>query len=566
MTLLAAPRAPSAVPSAMATPVAVRRSATTAVLVCLGVALATLPSLAASVDDLRYGAALAELGLLPYAALALLLLAALRHPWAAQLRPGTADVLVAAAALLAAAAVLLVGPVALDNLAYAVRTDLLAVPLVLLAGVCLLFGVRAVVAFPVPLLAALVAWPLPWRALLTPAVGAVEGLTRAALDSLVTAAPWLARRVPVDGDLRLRVDGPGDPFDLVVATPCSGATGMTAVVLTGLVLQYVLHGRPRARATWLLTALVAAFAANLLRLTLLLLVGRVAGERVALDVVHPVAGLVLLNLLLAGLLGGSERFGLRLGLRPEVSGGTPLTAPAPRADRMAAPVLLRRATALLVACGVLACLGTGVGSTRSAFAGPLPAAEAFGSAPYGVEGLTVTSAQEQRWAQRYYGEGSRWTRYRLRPQAASLGFSVWLDAVATPGWAPLRAHPVLDCYRFHGFTLVSVRRPELPGGLLADEVVYRDDEGATWHVLSWTWAVRDAARGLSLERVTLLASSRRTDLPRTDPGGSPTGARARLASVWGAATTGTDPNPGLSSGLRRTAGSLIASHLDRDLS
>ena len=55
-----------------------------------------------------------------------------------------------------------------------------------------------------------------------------------------------------------------------------------------------------------------------------------------------------------------------------------------------------------------------------------------------------------------------------------------------------RAHPLLDCYRFHGFSLSRVSRSVLAAGVLADEVVYRRPDGATWHVLSWQWPVRSS--------------------------------------------------------------------------
>ena len=73
------------------------------------------------------------------------------------------------ACVAAVALVLLaLGPVTAGNHYYALRPDLLALPLVAVAAVCLVFGVRALVAFVAPLAVLLVAWPLPLRAVAEP--------------------------------------------------------------------------------------------------------------------------------------------------------------------------------------------------------------------------------------------------------------------------------------------------------------------------------------------------------------------------------------------------------------
>ena len=536
--------------------------------VALAVVVALPWSLRALVGDFRYAGALGDLVLLPVCAFLLALVAAWRHPWIAALRPGRADWAVAGAALSAAAALLTVGPVVAGNLYYALRPDLLAVPLVAAAAVCLLLGVRALVGLVVPLLLACLTWPLPLRALLEPAAGAATALTSGALRLVLHGLP-LASTVDAPGDLRLSVAGPSGSFEVVVASACSGLTGIAGTLLVGLAAQYVLHGSARARVQWLSTAVVLAWVLNLVRILLLLAVGRLLGEQVALDVVHPVAGLLLLNASFAVLLLAAPRFGLRFGLASPVPADTPLTDPAPVGERMGRASLLRRGAALAVAAGVLGTLNTVLPATSGAYDAAEPAATAFSDAPLAPPGYATGPAQAQPWSRVYFGARSDWTRYRLTPTGRQPAPSVWVDSVTTDDWAALRAHPLLDCYRFHGFSLSRVSRTVLAAGVLADEVVHRRPDGATWHVLSWEWPVRSPDGGpMRHERVVLLASSQRTDLAPApeatdDRAGTPgTGLRALLASRWGSAGSGTDPNPGLAAALRRAADDLVTARLD----
>jgi exosortase/archaeosortase family protein len=538
---------------------AARRSA---LLRTAGVGVATvaaLPfSLAALVTDFRYAAALGEIALIPVCAFALALVAAWRHPWVSQLRAGRADWAVAGAAAALAATLLVVGPVVAGNVYYALRPDLLAVPLVAAAAVCLLCGVRALVAFLLPLLLATLTWPLPLRALLEPAAEGLTEVTAAAVRLSLHVLP-LATPVPGPGDLRLTIAGPDGPFDVIVASACSGIAGIGGMLLVGLAAQYVLHGSARSRALWLSAAVLLAWVLNLGRILLLLGVGRAFGEQVALDVVHPVAGLLLLNVGIAGLLLAAGAFGLRLSLSSPVPMDTPLTDPAPAELRMRRPALARRVAAVTAGAALLGVLNAEVPGTAAAYDASDPAAVAFADAPVGPAGFSVASAQEQAWARAYFGSDSSWTRYRLLPTSTDTGYTMWLDSVTTSDWAALRAHPLLDCYRFHGFDLQSVQRPVLAAGVLADEAVYRRPDGATWHVLSWEWPVKGSGQ-LRHERVVLLASSERTDLAPAVAGDRDTpayggGVRALVASRWGAA--GADPNPALAGALRRTADDLI---------
>lgn len=531
-----------------------------AVLLVLAAALAVaaaLPfSLLSLAQDYSFGAVLGELALVPICALVLAVVAAYRHPWVLHLRGGTADYAVAAAMFVPAVALLAWGPVAAGNHYYALRPDLLAVPLVATAVVCLVFGVRGLVAFVVPLAVTTLVWPLPLRAVMEPLSAGVTTATSTAVEALLSVVP-LATVVPGPGDLRLTVDAPGGAFDVLVASACSGITGIVGMLIIGLCAQYVLHGTPRARITWLAAAVALAWALNLVRILGLLAVGTSLGEGVAMGVVHPVAGLLLLNAAMAFHVASAGRFGLTFALRRALPYDTPLTAPSPADVRRSRGQLTRRVSVLVTGVLALAALGTVVPGTAAAYSGSLPAVRPFADNPSLGPGFVLSEGAEKEWARRYFGRDSSWMRYRAQA-ADDTGYTVWVDSVYTPDWSGLRAHPIVECYSFHGFELVRVARPTLSSGLLADEIVYRRADGATWHVLSWEWAVRTGDQ-IAHERVTLLASSARDDLDPGAPGETTDGGwRGALASKL--ASGGADPNPGLAAALRGNAQEIIEGH------
>ena len=542
-------------------PTGQRRALAGVALVVVAVGAALPFSLLSLAEDYQHGAVLGELVLVPLCAAALAVVSALRHPWVADLRAGRADYAVSACVGSIALVLLALGPVTAGNHYYAMRPDLLALPLIAVAAVCLVFGVRALVAFVAPLAVLTLAWPLPLRAAVEPVTTAVVSLTSAAVQHLLAVLP-LATVVSAPGDLRLTVTGPQGPFDVLVASACSGVGGITGMLLIGLCAQYVLHGPVRARLLWLAAGVALAWSLNVVRIMALLGLGAWRGQHVALDVVHPVAGLVLLNAALLVLLLTARRFGLVLALRRRAPYDTPLTAAAAPDDRMRRAERARRAGAMVAGVLVLAAAGTSIPVTAAAYQAGVPAVTAFAHAPELGPRFTVTDGQEKVWARAYFGADSSWMRYRARPTSGAVGYSMWVDSVLTADWSGLRAHPLLDCYEFHGFELVSTARPTLAAGILADQVVYRRADGATWHVLSWEWPVTTPSGELAHERVTLLASSSSTDvadgLAPSEGDGGLRGALARRLQRTG---SGTDPNPALTAALRADAATAVAGHV-----
>lgn len=551
---------PESAPDAPGAP-SVYRSLAGVVVVAVAVVAALPFSLTALFEDYQHGAVLGELVLVPGCALALALVAASRHRWVVCLRPGRADYAVAGAAGSAALALLAWGPLATGNHYYALRPDLLALPFVAVAAISLVFGIRAMVAFVAPLAVLFLAWPLPWRAVAEPVSAVVASVTSGTVRMLLEVAP-LATVVPGPGDLRLTVPGPDGPFDVLVASACSGMSGIVGMLLIGLCAQYVLHGPLGSRARWLAAALAMAWILNVVRILALLGLGALGGSHLALDVFHPLAGLLLLNVALAVLLVAARRFGLELDLRRPAPYDTPLTSSEALEERMSWIDRGRRGLALACGVAVVAAAGAAIPVSAVAYEAGAPAVTAFADSPDLGPRFAVDDGTEKAWARSYFGTDSTWMRYRARPASAMVGYTVWVDSVVTSDWSGLRAHPLLDCYSFHGFELVTTGRPTLAAGILADEVVYRRADGATWHVLGWEWPVRRGDGSLAHERVTLLASS--TDTAVADEVAAPEesgGLRGVLAQRLARGGSGSDPNPGLTRVLRADASEAIARHV-----
>lgn len=537
------------------------------------IALAYHASLASLLRDWNYQGPLADLALVPPLALGLLVAATLRHRAVGVMRLGRADLVVGGAGLLLAAASLLLAPLATGNYYWAFRPDLLSLPVATVAVVALLFGLRTVVPFAFPLAYLVLAWPLPHAVLLEHVQRGLTGLTAAALRALLAVVP--AARVVEGGpgtDLRLFVPhGLHAGFTLTVASACSGAGSLLGFALVGLANLYLIEGPLRRRLAWLAAGTLAMWAANLVRVLAILAAGRLAGQWVALHVLHPLAGVVLANLTFTLLLAALPRFGLaRRSLRAVRPSDTPLTEPAPPEQRPTPRQLAPRLAAL---AAVTALLGVADGQVAAASAGfahtAEPVAVSFDQEPAAGAAWAVERVGQLDDARAYFGAGATWTRYRLIPQrgpgtpgAPPEPFTVWADAIVTGDLGALAAHPVLACYRLHGYIVLDDQRVTIARGVVGEQLVYQVPEGDRWHVLTWQWPVRGGGGDVLQERMTLLASA---DLRRTGPlpAGAGRGAGALLGAL-NALAPGRDPNPALSRALLGVGAGIVASRTAGD--
>jgi len=515
-------------------------------------------SLQSLLGEWRYETPLADLILVPLLAVGVFAAATRRHPYVGVLRLGWFDLLLATALLGAALALLVVGPVFWSKYFWAMRLDLLALPLFVAGGILLLFGARAIVPFWFPVLSLFLAWPLPYLALLERALG---GFTQATTAAVAAVAPRLGLATPepsAGAGAFLLHHGPRT-FSLSIGSACSGVNALVGFFVLAIFALYFIEGRLSRRLAWLAVGALLVWVANIARILALFAAGSAFGERAAVAVLHPIAGLVALNVAVLLLLGQMRRFHLFWRELEPVHVDSPLAEPAPpekRASttRLAGRVLLLSAAAVTfaVANGQLAAAARGLTNDG------LPAIPAFTARPIAAKGWTIRRAQMIGWAAPYYGSHSSWVRYVLRPARPDRGaFTVWLDAVRSPNLGALDAYTLAHCYAFHGFSVDSARRVDLGDGVVGQSFVYTTSR-TEWHAVSWQWPVRRVGR-VEHERLVLIAASgARPEAGRPSSSG---GASGFVLSLLDLGSPHEDANRPLTRALQGVAAGIVAKRI-----
>ena len=536
------------------------RSGPPARLAIIGVLLllACPLTLRAAWADWKYQSPVAELALVPVMAAAMALAASLRHPFLRTLRMGRADLWLGSI-LLAVVAVLeswaLVQP---GSYLWVLRFDSLALPLVATAAVVLLLGVRSLVVLWAPLAYLTLSWPLPTAAAVELASGPVTRLTSSLVQFALGVLPMTPDSVRQDTDLLIHVQGLHGDVDVAVTSACSGLGGMLGFLVVGIAVLYLFDGRVRDRAAWLGAGLALVLLLNVARILGLVGVTTLLGPRFALDVLHPVAGIILLNLVLAAMLMVAGRFGLvRRPLRPVLS-DNPLHVAGAQQPRRTRLILLRIA-ALVVVTAQLGMLNLQMAQAAPTYRNAdLASIRSLSSQldDSSALGYTTRTVTEQRWARQYFGSDSRWNRFVLESSNRDVP-TVWADVLDTRSLASLRTHSAMSCYRFHQQDVRSRRTVELSNGVLVEAFVV-EMSGGTWHVVTWQRPIDRSGR-VDHERVTLMASSREDAFAREFHRlQGPEGLRRRLVDGLNALRPGNDPNPALSRNLLAVADRLEA--------
>ncbi|MBM4411374.1 MAG: exosortase/archaeosortase family protein [Chloroflexi bacterium] len=195
------------------------------------------------------------------------------------------------------------------------RIDLLAFPIWMLACAVLFLGYQQVLrTWPAWAFLVLV-WPYP-----------MVRVQVAATQPLVDATTWLAARLSsflalpneVAGTAFTRSDLPAEEqVTLIVGQLCSGTSTMGGLLLGGTAIMLLSRGRPMSRIRWVALAVALGFVANALRVVALLLAATQDVD-FAVNVLHPVLGIVLFLLALGVMLLLLKPFGLRFA--PETAG------------------------------------------------------------------------------------------------------------------------------------------------------------------------------------------------------------------------------------------------------
>jgi exosortase/archaeosortase family protein len=507
----------------------------------------------------RYETPLADLVLVPFLAAALFVAASRRHPYVGILRLGWFDLLAGTTLLAGSLALVAVGPVYWSKYFWAMRLDLLALPLFVASGIMLLFGARAIVPFALPILSLLLAWPLPYLALLERLLGAVTSATSGAA-AFIAPKLHLATPVPSSGDGVFLLHHGRQSFSLSVGSACSGVNSLVGFFILGVFALYFVEGRRSRRLAWLALGAALVWTANLARILVLLAVASGFGERAAIALLHPVAGIVALNLAVLLLLALMRRFRLFWRELEPAEVDTPLAAPAPP-EKRASVLRVSTRVALIGAAAVVFAVADGALATaaRGLTNDGVPAIPAFSARPLSAPGWTIRRAETIGWAAPYYGNHSSWVRYVMRPRRPSQSsFTIWLDAVRSPNLGALDAYTLAHCYAFHSFTVNAAKRIDLGEGVFGNAFVYTSPR-ADWRAVSWQWPVRRGGK-VEHERLVLIAAS--DARPRGPAGPSSGSGYSGVLALLGWRSSGQDANPRLTRALQRVAAGIVRRRIE----
>lgn len=443
---------------------------------------------------------LAYLALVPLIALALGVARLRIEPRGLPIHDRQLDWIVGLGLLAAAAAVLILLPDPTSSVFWLQRIDLLTLPLFVSGLIALLFGVRRVWALKGPIAFLLLAWPVPYALFLSDAAGQFTDFTAHLVAAFMRIVP-LAHPAPAD-DTLFFVGSGVHGFAVSIGSACAGVNSFVGFLLVGTALLFVVRGPVVRRVAWLTMGLALVFALNVVRIVAILAVGSSFGQAAALDVLHPVAGLIVFNVGVLGMVALVPRFGLRF---IDLSSRVPPTGPPP-----ANPVARARSAFVVAICvaGVLAV-------TNAAYARFDAISSGLADARLGS--FDIRSMHLPGWQSRfiaafpqatqYFGSSATWDRASYwSPSGASLSStrSVYVDVITTDDAGSFAAYGLQECYRFHGYEIASVATADIGAGVSGQVIDYTNTKvGADWSALWWEWPYTEGGR-TRYERVVIL--------------------------------------------------------------
>ena len=400
------------------------------------------------------------------------------------------------------AAVLIVLPNSTSSGFWLQRVDLLTLPLFVAGLIALVFGVRRVWSLKFPIAFLLLAWPVPYSLFLTGATGQFTDATAHLVAAFTRLVPIA---VPSVGDDTLFFIGSGaQRFGVSIGSACAGLNSFVGFLLLGSALLYLVRGSLLRRVIWLAAGLLMIFGLNVLRILAILGAGAAFGQDAALEVLHPVAGLVVFSIGVLGMILLVPRFGLRFIDASDLS--------RPPGDGFANPV--RRARRALVVAAVLTAVLAVTNATYARFE-----SISSGLADARLQTFDARTASVPNWdtrsmasfpiAKQYFGASATWDRTLWWPTAeASLysSRSVYVDVVTTDDAGTFASYNLEACYRFHGYRVASVATTDIGAGVQAQVIDYVNEKAnVNWSALWWEWPYQEDGR-TRYERIVILIS------------------------------------------------------------
>jgi exosortase/archaeosortase family protein len=401
--------------------------------------------------------------------------------------------------VLAALAALVLLPARMSTMYWLYRIDLLTMPLFVAGVICLVFGVRMLWRTKVAVLFLFLAWPIPIRAAVTLWLEPLTNITAAAVRMMVKVVP-VASVSGGDGiTFQIPHAGASGPFQVQVASACSGANGLLGFLLVASAFALVAKGSAGRKMAWLVVGSMIVFAFNVVRIMAILVVGRFFGETASIDVLHPVAGLITFNIAVLIMVLNAHRFGLSLPRRTGVSRTKAVLAAVPNARIAIAGLLVVAAVGSVFNANLLDYdpISSSVGTPRVG---------EFAQVALKPEGFTGQAVSRYEHGKRFFGEDSTWVRYQYAgysdgPLRSEI--PVLADVINSGNLQSFSDFGVEACYRFHGYSTAGVKRVDLGNGVVGTVMNWVDPDELAYTALYWVWAVRQGD-GIRYERVVLL--------------------------------------------------------------
>jgi exosortase/archaeosortase family protein len=470
-------------------------------------------TLSSLIQTINYDTPLAYIGLVPLIALGLAFVLAHRTDQGPDIHDRQLDYIIGLPLIAIAMAMEEILPAHQSVFFWIRRMDLLSLPMFVAGAVTLLFGTRTLWKQRVPILYLLLAWPWPYTTIL---LGGLNGFTTFTVDALTQVLKVVHLGAPVhaaNGEQGLfQVFHGANSFPVSVVTACSGVDGMVGFLLVGFAFAVIVQG-PRARkALWLLCGIGLLWITNVGRLVLIFWAGNLWGENVALNVLHPVAGLIIFNIGVILMMVLLRPFGLSIFTERLLTSSRPGGGPPPEGGK---PGRRRAPQPFFFAATLVAVVGMVLAVNNNSFKAFDLVATASGEPK--LDSFLIHPAAPQGWSSQFeteytanktlFGNSSRWWRYYYYDSGRHGGdlsapFVVTADVINAANVQGFGAYGVEACYDFHGYTLRDVSNVSLGGGIEGQTLTFTTPSDGSWSVVYWIWPVKTGSE-TRYERVIL---------------------------------------------------------------
>ncbi len=482
-----------------------------AVVVGGAAAAAYYYSLATLIRGVTLDTPLAYLGLVPFIALALVIARGLAPQSEPDIHDRHVDYIIGLPLILLALAVVLILPIQQSTFFWLWRIDLLSLPFFVAGAISIVFGLRALWRLRYPVAFLFLAWPVPFSTALSGVLNSFTEVTTRILGLITRLVPLAEPTPGYDGSV-FSVSHGGQVFLVSVASACSGVNGVIGFLLIGLAFGFLVRGHVVPKLIWLIGGMLLVWLLNIVRILLIFAAGRLWGETVAIDWIHPAVGLLFFNLGVLAMLLAMPRFRLHLGVADsKKQQADKQSSSVPQRPRPAVGRAGIACTVVLVAAGV----GMFANSRMQQYelvAQDIgaPRLNDLSVANASVAGWSLAQTDSFSWARQYFGPQSDWIRYLYDWQAqtgAGAAFQssqpVVMDVISTDDLYTFSTYGLDTCYGFHGYRVMDARTVDLAGGVVGHAVTYHNPSiDSDWIAVYWEWPVLGNA-GNRYERVIL---------------------------------------------------------------